>query len=52
MVALPLFTEPTTLAWSGYTTGVGPNPTGPGLLWYPADLGPAGAPDQPDTAPS
>jgi peptide/nickel transport system substrate-binding protein len=33
MVALPLFAEPTVLAWSDFTTGIGPNPFGPGLLW-------------------
>jgi peptide/nickel transport system substrate-binding protein len=33
MVALPLFAEPTALAWSDFTTGVNPNPFGFGLLW-------------------
>ena len=33
MVALPLFAEPTVLAWSDFTTGISPNPFGPGLLW-------------------
>jgi len=33
MVALPLFAEPTALAWSDFTTGIGPNPYGPGLFW-------------------
>jgi peptide/nickel transport system substrate-binding protein len=33
MVALPLFAEPTVLAWSDFTTGINPNPFGPGLLW-------------------
>jgi peptide/nickel transport system substrate-binding protein len=33
MVALPLFAEPTALAWSDFTTGIGPNPYGSGLLW-------------------
>jgi hypothetical protein len=33
MVALPLFAEPTALAWSDFTTGVSPNPFGFGLLW-------------------
>jgi peptide/nickel transport system substrate-binding protein len=33
MVALPLFAEPTALAWSDFTTGITPNPFGPGLLW-------------------
>ena len=33
MVALPLFTEPSVLAWSGMTAGISPNPNGPSLLW-------------------
>ena len=33
MVALPLFTQPVVLAWSGRTAGVSPNPDGPSLLW-------------------
>ena len=33
MVALPLFAEPTALAWSDFTTGINPNPFGFGLLW-------------------
>ena len=33
MVALPLFTEPSLLAWSELTAGVSPNPDGPSLLW-------------------
>jgi peptide/nickel transport system substrate-binding protein len=33
MVALPLFTEPSLLAWSGVTAGVSPNANGPSLLW-------------------
>jgi peptide/nickel transport system substrate-binding protein len=33
MVALPIFAEPTVLAWSDFTTGISPNPFGPGLLW-------------------
>ncbi len=33
MVALPLFTQPSLLAWSGKTAGVSPNPYGPSLLW-------------------
>ena len=33
MVALPLFAEPTVLAWSDTTSGIVPDPHGPGLLW-------------------
>jgi ABC-type transport system substrate-binding protein len=33
MVALPLFAEPTALAWSQNTVGITPNPHGPSLLW-------------------
>jgi peptide/nickel transport system substrate-binding protein len=33
MIALPLFTEPSILGWSGTTAGVAPNPNGPSLLW-------------------
>jgi peptide/nickel transport system substrate-binding protein len=33
MVALPLFTQPSLLAWSGKTAGVSPNTNGPSLLW-------------------
>jgi peptide/nickel transport system substrate-binding protein len=33
MVALPLFTQPSVLAWSGLTAGVTANPNGPSLLW-------------------
>jgi peptide/nickel transport system substrate-binding protein len=32
MVALPLFAEPTSFAWSIYTSGVSPDPYGPNLL--------------------
>ena len=39
MAALPLFAQPTTLAWSDKVTGVGPNPHGPGLLWNPEPWG-------------
>ena len=35
MVALPLFAEPSAMAWSAYTAGVGPNPNGANLLWSP-----------------
>lgn len=34
MPSLPLFTEPTVLAWSSKMTGVSPNPYNAGLLWY------------------
>jgi glutathione transport system substrate-binding protein len=37
MVALPLFAEPSAMAWSAYTSGVGPNPNGANLLWFPQD---------------
>ncbi len=36
MVALPLFDEPLLLAQSNDVSGVGPNPFGAGLLWYPS----------------
>ncbi len=35
MATLPLFSEPTVLAWSDYVYGVGPNSQGPSLLWFP-----------------
>jgi peptide/nickel transport system substrate-binding protein len=35
MVALPLFTEPLVVGTSDRVNGVGPNPYGAGLLWYP-----------------
>ena len=34
MVALPLFTEPSTLAWSRTIGGVTPTPVSDSLLWY------------------
>ena len=34
MVALPLFTEPTAMAWSRKVGGVTPTPTSDSLLWY------------------
>jgi ABC-type transport system substrate-binding protein len=52
MVALPLFAEPTALAWSSYAAGVGPNPNGPGLLWAPETWGLRVPATSPDTAPS
>jgi peptide/nickel transport system substrate-binding protein len=33
MVALPLFVQPSLLAWSGLIAGVSANPNGPSLLW-------------------
>lgn len=35
MVSLPLFAEPFLLAVRDSVSGVGPNPNGPGLLWFP-----------------
>lgn len=52
MVSLPLFAEPTALAWSTLTSGVGPNPTGPGLLWYPQSWALKVPPDSPNTVPT
>jgi len=52
MVALPLFTEPTVLAWSALTSGIGPNPTGPSLLWYPQTWAFKVPPDSPNTVPT
>jgi peptide/nickel transport system substrate-binding protein len=52
MVALPLFAEPTGLAWSNETAGVGPNPSGPGLLWFPEGWAHLVPPTSTDTAPS
>ena len=34
MVALPLFTEPSAMAWSRTVGGVTPTPTSNSLLWY------------------
>ncbi len=51
MVALPLFTEPTAMAWSSYTAGLGLNPYGPNLLWFPEDWGLRVPPTSPDTVP-
>lgn len=33
MVSLPLFTQPSVLAWSGKSAGVSPNTNGPSLFW-------------------
>lgn len=52
MVALPLFAEPSALAWSDFTAGVADNPTGPGLLWFPQAWAIKVPPTSPDTAPS
>jgi len=51
MIALPLFTEPAVLAWSSADAGIGLNPFGPSLLWYPQTWGIRVPPDSPDTAP-
>jgi len=51
MIALPLFAEPSALAWSSHWAGIGPNPFGPGLLWFPATWGIRVPPTSPDTAP-
>ena len=50
MVALPLFTEPSVLAWSGLTAGVSPNSNGPSLLWSPLNWSIRVAPTSTDTA--
>lgn len=49
MVGLPLFAQPSTLAWSGLTSGVTPNPNGPGLLWSPQNWAMRVPPTSPDT---
>ena len=51
MIALPLFAEPTALAWSNSSSGIGPNPYGPGLLWYPQTWGIRVPPSSPKVAP-
>lgn len=51
MVALPLFAQPSALAWSSYTAGIGPNPNGPGLLWSLQTWGLRVPATSPDTAP-
>jgi peptide/nickel transport system substrate-binding protein len=51
MVGLPLFAEPTVMAWSTYIAGVGPNPNGPGLLWYPQTWSLRVPPTSPNTVP-
>ena len=50
MVALPLFAEPSVLAWSGFTDGVSPGPDGPSLLWAPESWAMRVPPTSPDTA--
>ncbi|MGO9456424.1 MAG: ABC transporter family substrate-binding protein [Acidimicrobiales bacterium] len=52
MVTLPLFAEPVVMAWSTYTAGVGPNPNGPGLLWYPQTWSLRVPPTSPNTVPT
>ncbi len=51
MIALPLFAEPTALAWSSESAGIGPNPFGAGLLWAPETWGIRVPPTSPVTAP-
>lgn len=51
MIALPLFAEPTVLAWSSSSSGIGPNQFGPGLLWFPETWGIRVPPTSPITAP-
>lgn len=50
MVALPLFDEPSVLAWTGTVAGVAPNANGPGLLWSPESWGIRVPPTSPITA--
>jgi peptide/nickel transport system substrate-binding protein len=50
MVALPLFAEPTVLAWSSYAAGVGENPNGPSLFWSVQGWGLRVPPDSPEAA--
>jgi peptide/nickel transport system substrate-binding protein len=52
MAALPLFAEPSVLAWSGQTADVNPNPNGANLLWSPETWAIRVPPTSPDTAPS
>ena len=47
MVALPLFAEPSLLAWSGLTSGVSPNANGPSLLWQTQNWALRVPPDSP-----
>jgi peptide/nickel transport system substrate-binding protein len=51
MVALPLFTQPTLLAWSGTTAGVAPDPNVPSLLWSVQTWSTRVPPTSPDTQP-
>lgn len=50
MVALPLFSLPSVLAWSGLTDGVAPDPSGPSLLWEADTWSLRVPPTSPDTA--
>ncbi len=52
MVTLPLFAEPAAMAWSTYIAGIGPNPNGPGLLWYPQTWSVRVPPTSPNTVPT
>jgi peptide/nickel transport system substrate-binding protein len=52
MVALPLFAEPTAMAWSAYTAGIGINPNGPSLFWSTESWGLRVPATSPDTAPA
>jgi peptide/nickel transport system substrate-binding protein len=51
MVALPLFTQPSLLAWSGLTNGVSPDPNGPSLMWSVQSWSMRVPPTSPDTQP-
>lgn len=52
MVGLPLFAEPTVLATSGLTYGIGGNANGPSLFWSPANWSMRVPPTSADTAAS
>ncbi len=52
MIALPLFAEPTAMAWSAYTAGIGLNPNGPSLFWSTESWGLRVPATSPDTAPA
>lgn len=51
MVGLPLFTQPTLLAWSGTTAGVAPDPNVASLLWSAQTWSVRVPPTSPDTQP-
>jgi peptide/nickel transport system substrate-binding protein len=50
MITLPLFAEPASVAWSNHYSGIGANPYGSGLLWFPETWGIRVPPNSPDTA--